>query len=1302
MSHPEPTSSPAPLPPPPGPHEPHPLERAMSERIVIIDGAMGTTIRTYGMTEADIRADRFKDAPKDLLNNGDIFSLTQPKMIGDIHRRFLEAGADIIETNTFGATNIAQSEFFVEDPREHGGRKDPVFYEEKVLSDPFLKSLAWEINEVSARQCREWADRVGAADGRRRFVAGAIGPLTVSLSNSPDAEDAGFRVVTFDQVKSSYVDQVRALIAGGVDVLLVETIFDSLNAKAALVAIQDVFAADGKRLPVMISAAVGRGGETMISAQTIEAFWNAVAHVKPISVGLNCSLGPDLMYPFLADLSQKATTAVSVYPNAGLPNPLSPTGFDLGPPDMARFLGQFAQAGLVNIAGGCCGNTPEHIAAIAQALRAAPPRHIPVASAALPAPAEAPRPLRLSGSQPFTQQIGTYLMIGERTNVAGSPKFAKLIKEGKYDEAVSIARQQVENGANVIDICMDEGMIDGVAAMTRFLLLLGSEPEVAKVPFMVDSSKWEVIEAGLKCLQGKGIVNSISLKEGEAAFRQRAATVLKYGAAVVVMAFDEQGQAATLADKIRICERAYRILVDEVGFPPEDIIFDPNVLTVATGMEEHNNYAVDFLEATRWIKTHLPHAKVSGGVSNISFSFRGNNRVREAMHSAFLYHAIAAGMDMGIVNAGMLEVYEEIVPELRELVEDVLLNRRPDGTERLVDYGERLKAEAAAAGGQGGAGGGTADAKQEEWRKGTVEARLSHALVKGIDTHIDTDTAEALAKLGRPLAVIEGPLMDGMGVVGDLFGAGKMFLPQVVKSARVMKKAVAYLTPLMEAEKAAQIAAGQVVRTQGKIVLATVKGDVHDIGKNIVGVVLACNNYEVIDMGVMVPCEKILERARTENANLIGLSGLITPSLDEMAFVAREMERQGMTLPLLIGGATTSKAHTAVKIAPHYSQPVVHVLDASRAVPVTTSLLSDEGKPAFVAQHRAEYEELRRMHGSPKHKLMTLEAARANRTPIEWRAEDLPSPQRTGIRVLDDFPLETLREYIDWTPFFHTWELKGVYPRILEHEKYGEQARAIFAEGNALLDTLIATKALRARAVYGLFPAATVGDDVELYADDSHQTVVHRFHFLRQQTLKEKAAGQDRAEPSRCLADFVAPRESGLRDHVGGFAVTTGFGLKEVVEQFRARHDDYNAIMAEALADRLAEAFAECLHKRVRDEWGYGRGEDLSKDQLIHEDYRGIRPAAGYPACPDHTEKGGLWRLLDVERNAGMTLTESFAMWPGSSVSGLYFAHPSSRYFTLGKIGRDQVADYAARKGMTVAEVERWLSPNLGYEPGAA
>jgi 5-methyltetrahydrofolate--homocysteine methyltransferase len=894
------------------------------------------------------------------------------------------------------------------------------------------------------------------------------------------------------------------------------------------------------------------------------------------------------------------------------------------------------------------------------------------------------RMLHLSGSQPFTQQPGVFIVIGERTNVAGSPKFAKLIKEGKFEEAVSVARQQVENGANVLDVCMDEGMIDGVAAMTRYLQLLQSEPEVAKVPFMVDSSKWEVIEAGLKCLQGKGIVNSISLKEGDAKFREHAATVRKFGAAAVVMAFDEKGQAADFAEKIRVCERAYRILADD-GFPPEDIIFDPNILTVATGMEEHNNYAMDFINATRWIKENLPHAKVSGGVSNISFSFRGNNVVREAMHSAFLYHAIAAGLDMGIVNAGQLEVYDEIEPELKELVEDVLLNRRPDATERLVEHGEKLKAA--------GTDTAASEKKTEEWRNAPVEERLSHSLVKGIDAYIEADTEEARVKLGRPLSVIEGPLMDGMGVVGDLFGAGKMFLPQVVKSARVMKKAVAYLTPFMEAEKAQMVAAGHAVKAQGKIVLATVKGDVHDIGKNIVGVVLACNNYEVIDMGVMVPAEKILERAKAEKADVIGLSGLITPSLDEMVHVASEMERQGFKLPLLIGGATTSRAHTAIKIAPHYSEPVVHVLDASRAVPVATSLLSDENRPAFIAAHRAEYDALRKQHAAPKLKMVPIAEARARRTPIVWRSEDIAKPEFLGVRVLENFPLETLRKFIDWSPLFHTWELKGIYPKIFEHPQYGEQARQVFADANALLDTIVERKLLSARGVYGFFAANAVGDDVELYADAARTHQLERFCFLRQQ------ANREGAEPCRSLVDFIAPKETGLSDTMGAFAVTSGGGLPELVESFKAKHDDYNAIMAEAIADRLAEAFAECLHKRVREEWGYGKCEKLTTVDLIEEKYRGIRPAPGYPACPEHTEKGTLWRLLDVKKNAAIELTESYAMWPGSSVSGFYFAHPESRYFQLGKIDRDQVVDYAARKGMSVTEAERWLGPNLNYDP---
>ena len=1280
------------------------LQRALRERIVIIDGAMGTTIRTYGLGEAEIRGERFKNSKKDLKNNGDLYSLTQAATICDIHRRFLEAGADIIETNTFSATSIGQSEFFVDDPREHGGRKDPAFYQ-GIIENKFLNDLAWEINEQSAKQSREWADRIANKTGKPRFVAGAIGPLTVSLSNSPDADDAGFRVVTFDQVKAAYLNQVRALIAGGSDILLVETIFDSLNAKAALVAIQEVFEQDKKILPIMISAAVGRGGETMISAQTIEAYWNAMKHVKPIAIGLNCSLGPDLMRPFLAELAEKSDTAISCYPNAGLPNPLSPTGFDLKPEDMGNFLGEFAASNLINIAGGCCGNTPEHIAAIAKTLENKPPRSTKTETKFSTGAAI---PLRLSGSQPFTQQIGQFIMIGERTNVAGSPKFAKLIKENKYEEAVAVARQQVENGANIIDICMDEGMIDGVAAMTRFLQLLGSEPEVAKVPFMVDSSKWEVIEAGLKCVQGKGIVNSISLKGGEELFREHARKVLKYGAAVVVMAFDENGQAASYAEKIRICERAYKILVDEVCFPPEDIIFDLNILTVGTGIEEHNNYAVDFIEATRWIKNNLPHAKVSGGLSNVSFSFRGNNPVREAMHSAFLFHAIKAGMDMAIVNAGMLEVYEEIEPELKELVEDVLLNRRADATERLVMFGEKLKAASA--------GTTVADKKiEEEWRKGTVEERLSHSLVKGIDLYVDADTEEALKKYGKPLSVIEGPLMAGMSVVGDLFGAGKMFLPQVVKSARVMKKSVAYLTPFMEAEKAAMVARGEVVKAQGKIVLATVKGDVHDIGKNIVGVVLACNNYEVIDMGVMVPCEKILERAKLEKADIIGLSGLITPSLDEMVHVAREMERTGFKVPLLIGGATTSRAHTAVKVAQHYSEPVVHVLDASRAVPVTSSLLSKDGKAAFVKQLRVDYEKLREQHAGSAVKLLSLEAARANAPKLKY--DDLPKPEFTGVRTLSSgtfnagkcdcgsahghagafsVSLEEVVPFIDWTPFFHTWELRGVYPKILTHEKHGEEATKLFADAQKMLAEFVANKSLKLQAVYGLFPANSAGDDVEVYTNGSRKHLRTKFHFLRQQI--EKGDGT----PNWCLADFIAPKTTAQADHIGAFAVTSGHGLKEIVEKFKAQHDDYNAILAEAIADRLAEAFAEYLHKRVRDEWGFGRLEKLTTVDLIEEKYRGIRPAAGYPASPDHTEKEILWDLLDVEKHTGIKLTESFAMWPGSSVSGLYFAQPDSKYFAVGKLGKDQVEDLAKRKGKSVSEMERWLGPWLNYDPAVA
>ncbi len=1303
------------------------LRRLLAERIAIIDGAMGTTIRSYNITEEQARGERFRDAPKDLQNNGDIYSLTRPTEIGDIHRRFLEAGADIIETNTFSATAIGQSEFFIEDPRETGGRKDPAFYQ-GVIENKFLAELAHDINFQSARQCREWADRIANATGQRRYVAGALGPLTVSLSNSPDADDAGFRVVTFDQVKEDYRRQVRALLAGGVDLLLVETIFDSLNAKAALVAIEEVFAEDQVHRPLMISAAVGRGGETMISAQTIGAFWNAVRTHQPLAVGLNCALGPDLMRPFLAELAEKSDTFISCYPNAGLPNPLSETGFDLKPADMARHLGEFATSGLLNIAGGCCGNTPDHIAAIAQALAPKPARKVtivrptalevisdnfqesganPQVSGFRSQVSEHPPvslTLQLSGSLPFTQQPGVFVMIGERTNVAGSPKFAKLVKAGNYEEAVSVARQQVDNGANVIDVCMDDGLIDGVTAMTRFLQLIGSEPEIAKVPIMVDSSKFEVIEAGLKCLQGKGIVNSISLKEGEAKFLEQARTVLRYGAAVVVMAFDENGQAASYAEKIRICERAYRLLVDTVGFPPEDIIFDPNILTVGTGIEEHNNYAVDFIEATRWIKANLPHAKVSGGVSNVSFSFRGNNPVREAMHSAFLYHAIKAGMDMGIVNPSMLEVYEEVDKELLTLVEDVLLNRRTDSTEHLVEYGEKLKTT-------------TSDKSQtpnaklqtnEEWRKGTIEARLSHALVKGLDAFIDVDTEEARQKYGKPLTIIEGPLMDGMRVVGDLFGAGKMFLPQVVKSARVMKKAVAYLQPEMEKEKAEPIASGGVAKPQGRIVMATVKGDVHDIGKNIVGVVLACNNYEVVDLGVMVSCEKILAAAKERGADIIGLSGLITPSLDEMVHNAKEMERQGLKIPLLIGGATTSAAHNAVKIAPHYSEPVVHVLDASRVIGVVSKLLSADNKPAYVAEVKATQERQRVEFADRRgaRKLHSLLEARKRALPTDWNTVDIPKPEFLGTRVYSSEPqvsglrfqvsLDEIAEFIDWSPFFSTWELHGRFPDILTDAVVGEEATKLYAEAQAMLKQIIDEKRYTAKAVIGFWPANAVGDSVEVYADESRSKILKTFHFLRQQN--EKPADQF----NHCLADFIAPRlggDSGRIDYLGGFAVTAGHGVEEFAAEFRAKHDDFNAILAQALGDRLAEALAELMHKKAREFSGYGTTENLEMKDIIREKYRGIRPAPGYPACPDHKAKPPLFDLLGAQDKTGIQLTESFAMFPASSVSGWYFNHPDSKYFATGKLAADQIKDYADRMKIPVAEAERWLAPYLDYDP---
>jgi len=1258
------------------------LEAAMRQRILVIDGAMGTTIRGYKdkgvLDEASARGERFRNNEKDILNNGDILSITRPDIIEDIHRRFLEAGADIIETNTFSGTSIAQSEFFVEDPREKGGRKDPEFFQ-KIIDDKFLNDLAWEINFESAQQCRKWADQFSEQTGRKRYVAGAVGPLTVSLSQFPDLSDLSFRYVTFDQVKTAYAHQIRALIAGGVDTLMVETIFDSLNAKAALVAIREVFEADGVELPIQISAAVGPGGETMISGQITEAYLNAMRHVKPLSIGLNCSLGPDKMRPFLEELATKADCFVSAYPNAGMPNPLAPTGFDLLPPDMANFATDFAKSGFVNIMGGCCGNTPEHIAAIAKAVEGLEPRHVPT-----------PEPvMRLSGSQPYNHtKEANYLMIGERTNVAGSPKFSKLIKEGKFEEAVAIARQQVENGANVIDICMDEGLIDGVPTMTKFLNLLQTEPEVAKVPFMVDSSKWEIIEAGLKMLQGKGIANSISLKEGEEAFKERARAIKRYGAATVVMAFDENGQAATYDEKIRICERAYRILVDEVDFPPEDIIFDPNILTVATGMEEHNNYALDFINATRWIKHHLPGAKVSGGVSNISFSFRGNNKVREAMHSAFLYHAVKAGMDMGIVNAGMLEVYEEIPPELLHKVEDVLLNRRPDATEILVDYAEQFK----------GQGGGKKIEADLQWRDAPVEKRLEHALLKGITDFINEDTQEALDKLGKPLLVIEGPLMDGMSVVGDLFGAGKMFLPQVVKSARVMKQSVAYLQPFMEAEKAANPAQ----RSAGKIIMATVKGDVHDIGKNIVGVVLACNGFEVTDLGVMVPCDKILAAAIEKGADVIGLSGLITPSLDEMAHVAAEMERRGMKLPLLIGGATTSPAHTAIKIAPHYSGPIVHVLDASRSVPVTTSLISNENRDAYIAENEARHVRLREEYGKKKERqLLSLAESREKAFKCDWSTQKIAKPDFIGTKTYEGTDMvATLREFIDWSPFFHSWELRGRWITAegrfsSSHEdaemkvKAEEEAVKLFKNANELLDRVIAEKRFTPRGVFGFFPANSIGDDIEVYADDTRSSVKTVFHTLRQQVVKKDT-------PNYALSDYIAPKDSGRADYIGGFAVGI-HGADDFAHEFEKAHDPFSAIIVKALADRLAEAFAEYLHKEARMAWGYEKPADFTNEDLVKERYRGIRPAPGYPSQPDHTEKPILFDLLEAPAKTGVELTESMAMHPGSAVSGLYFSHPDVHYFGISVLAKDQVEDYAKRKGQTVEEAEKWLGPWLGY-----
>ncbi len=1227
---------------------PAPLERALAERIVLLDGGMGTMVQGYGLDEAAYRGERFRDHPRDLKGCNDLLVLTRPEVVAEIHRKYLEAGADVVETDTFNAQAIS-------------------------MADYGLEAHVREMNAAAARVARGAVAAFEAAHpGERRFVAGSIGPTNRTLSLAVDVNDPGKRTNVFRDFADAYAEQVRGLLDGGVDLLLVETVFDTLVAKAALVAIEEVFDERGTRVPVMLSVTItDRSGRTL-SGQLVEAFWNSVSHAPLLSVGINCALGAREMRPYVEELSSIAPVLVSAYPNAGLPNAFG--GFDETPERMAADLRGFAEAGWVNVVGGCCGTTPDHIRAIADAVRGLPPRRVP----------SVPPLTRLSGLEPLTiRPDSNFILVGERTNVTGSPRFAKLIQAGDFEGALRVARQQVEGGANLLDVCMDEGMLDSAAAMRRFLDLVSSDPDIARLPIMIDSSRWDVLETGLQCLQGKAVVNSLSLKDGEAAFVERARKVRRYGAAAVVMAFDEEGQAATADRKVAVCERAYRILTETVGFPPEDVVFDPNVLTVGTGIEEHAGYALAYFEATRRIKAAFPGCKVSGGVSNVSFAFRGNNPVREAMHAAFLYHAIAAGMDMGIVNAGQLAVYEEIPKDLLERVEDVLLDRRPDATERLVAFAEGLKAGGAAAQGP---------AAEEAWRGGTVDERLAHALVKGIADHVAADVEEALAAHGSPLAVIEGPLMAGMNVVGDLFGSGKMFLPQVVKSARVMKKAVAVLTPRLEAEKAAGTG-----RARGKVLLATVKGDVHDIGKNIVGVVLACNGYEVIDLGVMVPADRILKAAREHAVDLVGLSGLITPSLDEMVHVARELSREGWDRPLLIGGATTSPAHTAVRIAPAAAVPVVHVADASRAVGVVGSLLSDDQRPAFVERVRTVQEELRGDHRRRLEKpLLPIEEARRRRPAIDWASADLPVPSFTGARVLADVPLGDLLPFVDWSPFFHAWELRGRYPQILDDPKVGERARELFDDARRLLERIVRERLFAARGVYGFFPANAVGDDVKVYADEerSHQLAV--FRTLRQQA--EKSGGQ----PQEALADFVAPRTSGRRDYLGLFAVTAGHGVPELCAAFERDHDDYQAILAKALADRLAEAFAEMLHARARADWGYGRAEALSAEDLIRERYRGIRPAPGYPACPDHTEKRTLFALLQAEEAAGIRLTESFAMDPAASVSGFYLSHPDAHYFAVGRLGRDQLVDYARRKGMPLHEAERWLAPNLGYEAEGA
>ena len=1216
------------------------IDALLKQRILLIDGGMGTMIQDYKLEEQDYRGERFADWHSDLKGNNDLLVLTQPKLIKGIHSQYLEAGADILETNTFNATTIA-------------------------MADYDMESLSEEINFAAAKLAREAADEWTAKTPEKpRFVAGVLGPTNRTCSISPDVNDPGYRNVSFDELVEAYSESTRALIKGGSDLILIETIFDTLNAKACAFAVESVFEEVGVTLPVMISGTITDASGRTLSGQTTEAFYNALRHVKPISFGLNCALGPDELREYVGEMSRISESYVSAHPNAGLPNAFGE--YDLSPEDMAEHVKEWAESGFLNLIGGCCGTTPEHIRQMAEAVEGITPRQLP----------DLPVSCRLSGLEPLTiAKESLFINVGERTNVTGSARFKRLIKEELYDEALSVAREQVENGAQIIDINMDEGMLDAEACMVKFLNLCASEPEISKVPVMVDSSKWEVIEAGLKCIQGKGIVNSISLKEGKEKFVEQAKLVRRYGAAVIVMAFDEVGQADTRERKVEICTNAYNILVDEVGFPPEDIIFDPNIFAVATGIEEHNNYAVDFIGAVEDIKRDLPHAMISGGVSNVSFSFRGNNYVREAIHAVFLYHCFKNGMDMGIVNAGQLEIYDNVPEDLRDAVEDVVLNRRDDSTERLLDMATEYLERAV---------GKVEDKSALEWRTWPVEKRLEHSLVKGITDFIVEDTEEARVNSARPIEVIEGPLMDGMNVVGDLFGAGKMFLPQVVKSARVMKQAVAHLEPFINASK-------QVGASNGKILLATVKGDVHDIGKNIVGVVLQCNNYDIIDLGVMVSCEKILKVAKEENVDIIGLSGLITPSLDEMVHVAKEMERQDFKLPLLIGGATTSKAHTAVKIEQNYSEPVVYVNNASRAVGVCTSLLSEELKPAFVEKLDLDYERVRDQHNrkKPRTKPVTLEQARANKVAIDWDTYTPPVPAKPGVHVFNDFDVATLRNYIDWTPFFMTWSLVGKYPAILDHEEVGEEAKRLFKDANELLDRVEREKLLEARGMCAMFPANSVGDDIEVYTDESRTEVLKVLHNLRQQTEKPKGFNY-------CLSDYIAPKESGKADWIGGFAVTGGIGERELADEYKANGDDYNAIMIQAVADRLAEAFAEYLHQEVRkDIWGYAPDENLSNDDLIREKYQGIRPAPGYPACPEHTEKGSLWELMDVEKTIDMSLTSSYAMWPGASVSGMYFSHPDSRYFAIAQIQQDQVDSYADRKGWDMLEAEKWLGPNI-------